>query len=85
MSASLPPILLVGCGRMGGAMLGAWLERGLAPSVLVDPAPRLPPGAEAMTVVGEAEKVPAGFKPAAIVLAIKPQQAEAVVPRFARF
>ena len=84
-SARLPPVLLVGCGRMGGAMLGAWLERGLAPSVLVDPAPRLPPRAEAMTVVEEAGKVPAGFRPAAIVLAIKPQQAEAVVPRFARF
>lgn len=89
MSARLPPVLLVGCGRMGGAMLGAWLERGLAPSVLVDPAPRLPPRAKAMaevvTVVDDAEMVPAGFRPAAIVLAIKPQQAEAAVPRFARF
>lgn len=66
-------------------MLGAWLERGLSPSVLVDPAPRLPAGGEAMIVVGNADKVPAGFAPAAIALAIKPQQAAAVLPQFARF
>ncbi len=85
MSGLLPPVLLVGCGRMGGAMLGAWLERGLSPSALVDPAPRLPAGSEAMTVVGEAAGLPEGFAPAAIVLAIKPQQAASVLPQFARF
>ena len=36
---SIPPILLVGCGRMGGAMLAGWREQGLAASVAVDPAP----------------------------------------------
>ncbi len=24
-------LLLVGCGKMGGALLGGWLERGVAP------------------------------------------------------
>ncbi len=85
MTGLLPPVLLVGCGRMGGAMLGAWLERGLSPSVLVDPAPRLPDGGEVVTVVDKADEVPAGFAPAAVVLAIKPQQAASVLPRFARF
>ena len=37
--STIPPILLVGCGRMGSAMLAGWRERGLAPSVAVDPAP----------------------------------------------
>ena len=36
---SIPPILLVGCGRMGSAMLAGWREQGLAASVAVDPAP----------------------------------------------
>ena len=35
----IPPILLVGCGRMGSAMLAGWREQGLAASVAVDPAP----------------------------------------------
>ena len=26
---ALPPLLLVGCGKMGGAMLAGWLENGL--------------------------------------------------------
>jgi pyrroline-5-carboxylate reductase len=85
MSGLLPPVLLVGCGRMGGAMLAAWLERGLSPSVLVDPAPRLPEGGDAVTVLAAADKVPADFAPAAVVLAIKPQQAATVLPQFARF
>ena len=29
MSEKLPPILLIGCGKMGGAMLSGWLEQGL--------------------------------------------------------
>ena len=38
-ASAIPPILLVGCGRMGSAMLSGWREQGLAPSVAVDPAP----------------------------------------------
>ena len=36
---SLPPILLVGGGRMGSAMLAGWRERGWRRRSLVDPAP----------------------------------------------
>ena len=39
MTSQIPPILLVGCGRMGSAMLAGWRERGLAPSFAVDPSP----------------------------------------------
>lgn len=31
----LPSILLVGCGKMGGAMLEGWLKAGLAPLSLI--------------------------------------------------
>lgn len=81
MTATLPPILLVGGGKMGGAMLAGWRERGLAPSVVVDPAP----GAASLaggpvTVVADAAAIPADFRPSAVVLAVKPQSADAAVP-----
>ena len=35
---ALPPLLLIGCGKMGGAMLAGWLELGLPPeTVVVEP------------------------------------------------
>ncbi len=81
---ALPPVLLVGGGRMGGAMLRGWQERGLAPSVVLDPA------SEARTlkaanveVVEAASMIPAGFRPAAVVLAVKPQVAGAALPAIA--
>ncbi len=82
--SNIPPILLVGLGKMGGAMLAGWRERGLAPSVAVDPMLPPSPGPE-VTVVADAAAIPAGFKPAAIVLAVKPQNAAETLPLYARF
>ncbi len=83
---NLPPILLLGGGRMGSALLAGWRERGLAPSFVVDPAPAANAlggdGVRIATTVGD---VPAGFKPFAVVLAVKPQQANAALPGLARF
>ena len=68
---------------MGGALLAGWLERGLAPSVAVDPArPAVPVD---VTLVGEAAEIPTGFAPAAVVLAVKPQNAAETLPAYARF
>jgi len=82
----LPPILLLGGGRMGGAMLAGWRERGLAPSFVVDPAPAAATlagdGVEIVTAVSD---LPPDFKPAAIVLAVKPQQADAASLGLGRF
>lgn len=82
----LPPLLLVGGGKMGSALLAGWVERGLSPSVVVDPAA----GAQGLagpgvTVVAGLDAVPEGFAPACVVLAVKPQQADAVLPGTARF
>jgi pyrroline-5-carboxylate reductase len=83
MTDTLPPLLLVGCGKMGGAMLAGWRERGLSRAVVVDPfVPAAPEGA---TLVKSADAIPAGFAPAAVVLAIKPQEAAATLPHYARF
>jgi pyrroline-5-carboxylate reductase len=81
---SIPPILLVGVGKMGGAMLEGWLERGLAPSVAVDPAGHPSPPA-GVTVVTDPAAIPPGFAPAAVVIAVKPQNAADTLPHYARF
>lgn len=78
----IPPILLVGLGKMGGAMLAGWREQGLAPSVAVDPSMPPSPGPE-VTVVASAADIPAGFTPSAIVLAVKPQNAPETLPLYA--
>ena len=71
---------------MGSAMLAGWRERGLVPSVAVDPAPAAVSFAGPdMTVVADAASIPAGFSPSAVVLAVKPQSAAEALPPYARF
>lgn len=85
-AAPLPPILLVGCGKMGGAMLEGWLEQGVRQAVVVEPQPAsVAPFADRVTVCAGVEGIPAGFAPAVVVLATKPQQAEAALPACAAF
>ncbi len=83
---SLPSILLLGGGRMGSAMLAGWRKQGLAPSIVIDPAPAAQALAGSdVTVVADAAAVPAGFSPGAVLLAVKPQMAPSAVPPVARF
>ena len=77
----IAPVLLVGGGRMGSAMMAGWQEAGLEASFAVDPA--LPPLGPGVGVVPSAADVPRGFRPAAVVLAVKPQLAADVAPAFA--
>ena len=74
MTELLPPILLIGGGKMGGAMLAGWREKGISHCVVVDPACRLTAG-PGVDLVAAADAIPVGFHPAAVVLAIKPQVA----------
>jgi pyrroline-5-carboxylate reductase len=67
-------------------MLAGWRERGLDASFAVDPAPDAARNAGAdLTVVSSLASVPAGFAPAAVVLAVKPQNAAEVLPAYAKF
>lgn len=79
-------ILLVGCGKMGGAMLIGWLQRGVAAADVVvvepNPVPGLPAG---VRQVPEAAAVPAEFKPVLVLLAVKPQVMDAVAPAYAAY
>lgn len=75
---ALPPVLLLGFGRMGSALAAGWLERGIDRVVAIDPA--LPCAPAGVQVVDGVDSVPAGFAPAALVLAVKPQMAAAALP-----
>jgi pyrroline-5-carboxylate reductase len=79
-------ILLVGCGKMGGAMLVGWLQRGVAAAdiMVVEPNPvsGLPAG---VRQVGDAGAIPASFAPALVLLAVKPQVMDSVAPAYARY
>jgi pyrroline-5-carboxylate reductase len=83
---TLPTLLLVGGGRMGGAMLAGWRERGLSSALVVDPSPEaLKLAGPQVTVVSSFAEIPAGFVPEAVILAVKPQMAMEVLPAYARF
>jgi pyrroline-5-carboxylate reductase len=73
------PIWLLGCGNMGGALLGRWLAEDMGPVAVIDPAPRaLPDG------VSASANTPEG-RPDVLVLAVKPQVwREAVLPLIAK-
>ncbi len=84
---TLPPLLLIGCGKMGGAMLAGWLEQGLSPeTVVVEPhAPAVAPFAGRVRHVAAIADIPPGFAPAAVILAVKPQEAPNTLPAIAHF
>ncbi|MDB5371198.1 MAG: Pyrroline-5-carboxylate reductase [Roseomonas sp.] len=82
----LPALLLAGCGKMGGAMLSGWLERGVERVVVVEPHPEATAAfAGRVTVCDSVAGVPADFAPAAVILATKPQQADGALPGYERF
>jgi pyrroline-5-carboxylate reductase len=82
---ALPPLLLLGCGKMGSAMLSGWLEQGLPPeTVVVEPHAAAMEGfAGRVRHVTSTDGIPVGFRPAAIILATKPQEAPVAVPALA--
>jgi len=78
-------LLLVGCGKMGQAMLAGWIARGFpaADIRVVEPAPAAIAFAASLGVaaVATADAIESGFRPTVVVLAVKPQSmTEAVAP-----
>jgi pyrroline-5-carboxylate reductase len=80
-------LLLVGCGKMGGAMLEGWLQRGIVARVAIVE-PHGPSTAAFRDRPGVAVHADAGaigtFAPEIVVFATKPQGMEAVVPAYRR-
>jgi pyrroline-5-carboxylate reductase len=83
--ASIPgTVVLVGAGKMGGALLDGWLDRKLSPKkiVVIEPKPSNAIKALARRGVRINPKKPVG-KVAAMVLAVKPQTAPEALPALA--
>jgi pyrroline-5-carboxylate reductase len=73
-------VLLIGCGRMGGALLKGWRESGgVSSAVVVDPAL---PVLDGVRVVASLSEI-AGPLPKTILLAVKPQMLDQVMPGLA--
>ncbi|MGH6932100.1 MAG: pyrroline-5-carboxylate reductase [Dongiaceae bacterium] len=82
-------LLLVGCGKMGGAMLRGWLARGVRPGdvTVVEPNPAIPDDVaeSGATIVGDGARLPAGLAPAVVILAVKPQMMDGAIAAHRRF
>lgn len=70
-------LLLVGCGKMGGALLRGWLRQGVDPEqvYVVDLAPKELDDVRAagVHILTSPDQLPRDLKPAIILLAVKPQ------------
>jgi pyrroline-5-carboxylate reductase len=90
MIAVTAPVLLVGCGKMGGALLKGWLDGGLKRGDVAVIEPDAGQrnqiqdkfGIAAYATAGE---IPPGFQPAAVVIAVKPQVMAEALPAYAGF
>jgi len=81
------PLLLVGCGKMGGALLAGWIANGLASAevYVVEPEAGLRTQARdrhGVAAFAEPRELPTDLRPRAIVFAVKPQAMAAVLPAY---
>ncbi len=81
-------ILLVGCGKMGGALLDGWLDRGLSPDDVAVIRPSAAAGASVRPHVrtfAAPDLLPADFHPEVVVLAVKPQMMDRALQPYVGF
>ncbi len=81
-------LLLVGCGKMGGALLEGVSSPSLFSAItVVDPAP--PPerlkSLKGVTWLSSLDEVNVGYEPDLVTLAVKPQQMAETLPSYVRF
>ena len=76
-------LVLLGCGKMGSAMLAGWLERGLPPGAVhvIDPAPS--DWLRGTGVSLASDSLPEA--PAVLLVAVKPQMMQEALPQVARY
>lgn len=82
-------IVLIGCGKMGGALLTGWLQERVAVEniVVVEPSGEAAQTARRLgvTVVASAAELDPALRPDLLLFAVKPQVMDEAVPPFAYF
>ena len=88
MSEAKQKLLLVGCGKMGGALLrGIIAARLVSEIVVVEPSPK-PDDLKSLASLqwlNNADAIAASFVPDVVLIAIKPQMINDALPLYARF
>ncbi|WP_417686461.1 pyrroline-5-carboxylate reductase [Roseibium sp.] len=77
------PFLLIGAGKMGGAMLSGWIADGVDPASLVVSDPNPAPEMAAFlrdNGIRHVTAATADLKPAIVLVAVKPQMMDVVLP-----
>ncbi len=81
-------ILLVGCGKMGGALLEGWLEHQfeITDIIVVEPNFKITQNfvARGLKIVKDIDSLPENFQPDVIVFAVKPQVMDEVVSPYGK-
>jgi len=86
----LKPLLLLGCGRMGSAMLKGWLKCGISAETITvvepnnDAATHIKKQFNVATVCS-ADELLSTYSPATIVIAVKPQMMDSMLKSYQRF
>jgi len=83
------PLLLVGCGKMGGALLEGWLGQGVSPGDvwIVEPKADFIQGFLSRGVhhASDAAALPGDLAPALMIFAVKPQMLAEALPAYRPF
>ncbi len=90
MTTVAAPVLLVGCGKMGGALLKGWIDGGIPAGRIAVVEPDAMPRSDVQRRLGiaayaDAAEIPQSFRPGAVVVAVKPQVIAKVLPSYGRF
>ena len=83
-------LVLVGGGKMGGAMLAGWLDRGMARQdiTVIEPSGEAAAALEeshGVAVLAAPAALDADLRPDVVVFAVKPQNLDEVAPAYGRF
>ena len=78
-------ILLVGCGKMGGALLAGWLDQGTPADSVTVIEPTLPELPAGVVTMADPSVLAADYRPSVVVFAVKPQSMDDVAPAYAAY
>ena len=82
-------LLLVGCGKMGSALLQGWLDQGMAAAAITIVEPNQDAAQDftsrlGVNAVASADELEPDYAPDVVVLAVKPQLMDQVLPPYAK-